>query len=124
MQTIAEDKEHEVVLTPEEEEWEYNLYLQMKESPEWEVLPKPARWYKKYNIPPAKAIPLSEYLQSDYHNKCKLFPHTGDAIIIDEPQRGGVMIPLQKVEDELTFTLHEKPYEGKLTFEVPKSQED
>jgi hypothetical protein len=112
-----EEQPHEVVLTPEEEEFEYNLYLQMKQSPEWDVLPKPARWYKKYNIPPVKAISLAEYLQSDYHNKCKFLPHTGEAIIIDEPQRGGVMVPLQEVKDELTFTLHEKPFEGKLTFD-------
>jgi hypothetical protein len=113
----------EYVLTPEQEAFEDDLYNKMKQSPEWDILPKPARWYKKYNIPPMKALSSAEILQSDYHNKVKFIPRNLPPLIINEPQRGGVMVPLQKVEEELTFTLHEKPFEGEINFNVPEAQE-
>jgi hypothetical protein len=112
----------EYVLTPEQEAFEDDLYNKMKQSPEWDILPKPARWYKKYNIPPMKALSAAEILQSDYHNKVKFIPRNLPPLIINEPQRGGVMVPLQKVEEELTFTLHEKPFEGEINFDVPEAR--
>jgi hypothetical protein len=112
----------EFVLTPEQEALEDRLYQEMKQSPEWDVLPKPARWYKKYNIPPMKVLSTADVLNSDYHNKVKLIPRTLPPIIYDKPQRDGYTWPLQEVKDELTFTLHQKPYEGTITFDVPEAQ--
>jgi len=117
---MTEEPQSTFVLTPEQEAFEDKMYHLMKESPEWDVLPKPARWFKKYGIPPVKAINAAEYLKSDYHNRVKLIPRTLPPLIINEPQRGGVMVPLQKIDDELTFTLHEKPFVGDLTFEPPQ----
>ena len=121
METINETPE--LVLTPEQEAFEDRLYNEMKNSPEWDVLPKPARWYKKYGIPPVKAISTAEFLKSDYHNTIRMVPRTLKPIIIKEPQRDGVMVPLQKVEDELTFKIYEKPFEGDITFDVPEARE-
>jgi hypothetical protein len=122
--TDVEEPQPEFVLSPEQEALEDKMYHLMKESPEWDVLPKPARWFKKYNIPPVKAQNLSEYLKSDYHNKVKLIPRNLPPLIIKEPQRGGIMVPLQKVEDEVTFTLYEKPFTGDLTFSPPEASEE
>jgi hypothetical protein len=120
MDTIQETPEF--VLTPEQEALEDRLYKQMKESPEWDVLPKPARWYKKYNIPPMKVLSTAEVLNSDYHNKVKLIPRTLPPIIYDKPQRDGYTWPLQEVKDELTFTLQQKPFEGTITFDVEEAR--
>jgi hypothetical protein len=112
----------EFVLTPEQEAFEDDLYNKMKQSPEWEVLPKPFRWYKKYGIPEPKPLSTAEILKSDYHNKVKLIPSTLPPIIYEKPQRDGYTWPLQEVKDELTFTLHEKPFEGKINFDVPEAK--
>ena len=106
----------EFVLTPEQAELEDRLYNEMKQSPEWDVLPKPARWYKKYNIPPMRVLSTAEVLNSDYHNKVKLIPRTLPPIIYDKPQRDGYTWELKEVKDEIRFTLTEKPYEGQITF--------
>ena len=120
METIQETPEF--VLTPEQAELEDRLYHLMRQSPEWEVLPKPTRWYKKYNIPEPQILSVGEILQSDYHNKVKLIPRTLPPIIYDKPQRDGYMVPLQEVKDELTFTLHQKPFEGEINFGVEEAQ--
>lgn len=118
--TIAETVEF--ILTPEQEAFEDELYRKMKQSPEWEVLPKPVRWYKKYGIPEPKPLSTAEILQSDYHNKVKLIHTTLPPIIYDKPQRDGYTVPLQEVKDELTFTLYEKPFEGQINFGVPEAK--
>jgi hypothetical protein len=120
METIQETPEF--VLTPEQEAFEDRLYNEMKQSPEWEVLPKPARWYKKYGIPPMRALSTAEVINSDYHNKIKLIASSLPPIIHDKPLRDGYTWPLQEVKDELTFTLHEKPFEGQINFDVPEAK--
>jgi hypothetical protein len=121
MDTIQETPEY--VLTPEQEALEDRLYNEMKKSPEWDILPKPTRWYKKYNIPEPEILSVGEIMKSDYHNKVKLIPRTLPPIIYDKPQRDGYTVPLQEVKDELTFTLHQKPFEGTITFDVPEAQQ-
>ena len=119
----AEQYEKEVVLTPEEEEWEHNLYLQMKESPEWEVLPKPARWYKKYNIPAPKPVSTPQYLKDMQWIKSQFNPNS-TWVIKTEPAPGGVrpIIDTEKTVADLTDSKF-KPFNNLINEIVADNQQ-
>lgn len=71
----------------------------LKTQPDFECLPIPAYWFKKYNLPPRAAVGPREYIQSNYamekSNEIKDLP----PLIIDEPQQGGKLVALQPPED-------------------------
>lgn len=73
-------------LTDEEE---LAMLKQLQAQPDFECLPLPAYWFKKYNIPPRVAQAPKEYIESNYAmrraNERKDLP----PLIIDEPQQGG-----------------------------------
>jgi hypothetical protein len=65
------------------------LFEMMKSDPEFEYLPKPATWFKKFNLPPIKARNFKEYLEDDAYNIARNKIVT-DKTIYTEPQPGGV----------------------------------
>jgi len=65
------------------------LFEMMKSHPEFENLPKPASWFKKFNLPPVKARNFKEYLEDDAYMVAKNKEVTEKAIY-NEPQPGGV----------------------------------
>lgn len=69
------------------EQDEDELYNQLKDLPDFRCLPLPAKWYKKYNIPPLEAGTTKEFLDSAYTVKMMFAPKDLPPIIINEPQK-------------------------------------
>ena len=65
------------------------LFEMMKSHPEFEHLPKPATWYKKYNLAPVKARNFKEYLDDNAYMEARGKIVT-EKTIYTEPQPGGV----------------------------------
>lgn len=74
------------------DEDEKKLLELLQSQPDFECLPIPAYWFKKYGIPPREAVGPTEYIKSNYAmemaNQVKDLP----PIIIDEPQQNGKVI--------------------------------
>jgi len=86
------------------DEDELKLLEVLKAQPDFECLPIPAYWFKKYGIPPREAVAPREYIESNYAmrkaNEHKELP----PILIDEPQQNGKLYPVappEKVDVEL-----------------------
>ena len=77
------------------DEEELALLKELQAQPDFECLPLPAYWFKKYNIPPRAAQGPKEYIESNYAmrraNEVKDLP----PLIIDEPQQGGKLVKVQ-----------------------------
>lgn len=63
------------------------LYEQMKDLPDFRCFPIPARWFKKYNIPPIEAGNTKDFLDSGYTLKMSYAPKDLPPLIINEPQK-------------------------------------
>lgn len=96
------------------EEEENLLYNQLKELPDFLSYPLPARWFKKYNIPPLEPTNVKEYIHSNYAFKCMFAPKDLEPIIIDEPQRdlsGNVKWVKIAEPEKIEVEVVSKPYE-------------
>lgn len=65
------------------------LFAMMKESPEFDFLPKPATWYKKYGLEPVKPRNFKEYLDDDAYFESRA-KYVSEKVIFKGPQPGGV----------------------------------
>ena len=74
------------VLFPEVDE--DTMYAQLKDLPDFECLPLPASWFKKYGIPPREATAPREFIESNYTMRMAIEPKDLPPIIIDEPIDG------------------------------------
>lgn len=65
------------------------VFEMMKACPEFEYLPKPATWFKKYGLEPVKPRNFKEYLDDDayFQSRAKVI---SEKVIIKGPQPGGV----------------------------------
>jgi len=98
------------------EEEEDLLYHQLKQLPDFLSFPLPARWFKKYNIPPIEPTNVREYIHSNYAFKCMFAPKELEPIIIDEPQRdlsGNVKFVKIAEPEKIEVEVVSKPYESK-----------
>ena len=70
----------------------------LQSQPDFECLPIPAYWFKKYGIPARTAVAPREYIESNYAmrraNEHKDLP----PILIDEPQQNGKVYPVAPPE--------------------------
>ena len=71
------------------DEDELALLKMLQAQPDFECLPLPAYWFKKYNIPPRAAQGPKEYIESNYAMRRALEEKDLPPLIIDEPQQGG-----------------------------------
>jgi hypothetical protein len=93
---------------------EDKLFDELKTLPDFGCLPLPARWFKKYNIPPVEICTVKEYLQSNYTVGCMFAPKDLPPIIINEPQRdlSGNIKTVRFIETEpIPVEVVSKPYE-------------
>ncbi len=93
---------------------EHELYLAMKELPDFRSFPIPAKWFKKYNIPPIEAGSTKEFIESGYTVKCMFAPKDLPPLIINEPQRdlSGNIKLVKLVEDEpIEVKVISRPYD-------------
>jgi hypothetical protein len=82
-------------LTDEEE---LALLKELQAQPDFDRLPLPAYWFKKYNIPPREAQGPKEYIESNYAMKRANEQKDLPPLIIDEPQQGGKLVKVHPPE--------------------------
>jgi len=81
------------------DEDERKLLELLQSQPDFECLPIPAYWFKKYGIAPREAVGPREYIASNYAMEMANKPKDLPPIIIDEPQQGGKLVPLAPPDD-------------------------
>jgi len=80
--------------------------------PDFECLPIPASWFKKYSIPPRAAVAPREYIESNYAMKKANEQKDLPPLIIDEPQQNGKVVPVAP-PDDTKVELVNRPFEWK-----------
>jgi hypothetical protein len=115
------------------------LYEQLRHLPDFDCLPLPSHWFKKYNIPPVTQPTTREFIESQHTIKCSVAPKDLPPIIINEPQQGGKLIPIAPPEDikvqtisrpitDMNYTVHPSLLEEVIIPETasspPDSQDD
>jgi len=75
------------------------LYEQLKNSPDFDSLPIPARWFKKYNIAPRNPPTTREFIESKYTIMRAVEKKDLPPLIYDEPQQGGKLVVVPPFED-------------------------
>lgn len=86
------------------------LYNSIKDDPEFENLPIPSHWFKKFNIPPRNPVSVKEYIESNYAMMMSLQKKPLPPLIISEPQQNGKLVQLVEVEPIPVETIV-RPYE-------------
>ena len=90
------------------------LYNELKDLPDFLNLPLPARWFKKYNIPPIEAGTTKEFLESGYTLKCMFAPKDLPPLIINEPVRdlsGNIKLAKLLPPEEIEVKVISRPYD-------------
>jgi len=77
---------------------ELQLLNCLKAQPDFDCLPIPAYWFKKYNLPSRAATGPKEYIESNYAMKKANEVKELDPLIVDEPQQEGKTYPLAPEE--------------------------
>jgi len=94
---------------------EVELLYALKQLPDFDCLPIPARWFEKYKLAPRAAVGPKEYIESNHAMKMALAPKDLPPLIIDEPQQGGKLVPLAPLEN-IPIEVRSRPFivpEGK-----------
>jgi hypothetical protein len=93
---------------------ELALLEELKKLPDFECLPLPGSWFKKYNIPPRTACGPREYIHSNYAMECSIAPKDLPPIIVKEPQKDKdgkvILVEVVKVEEPL-LEVRERPFQ-------------
>ena len=100
-------------MNPKAEQAEDELYQMLKDLPDFLNLPLPARWFKKYNLPPIEPTNVRDFIHSNYAYKCMYAPKDLDPIIISEPQRdlsGNIKLVQMVEEPPVEVEVVSKPY--------------
>ena len=71
----------------------------LKAQPDFDCLPIPAYWFKKYNLPPREAVGPREFISSNYAMKKANEEKDLPPIIISEPQQNGKLWPVLPPEN-------------------------
>lgn len=97
-----------------DEKEERELLEQLQKQPDFESLPIPASWFKKYNIPPRTACGPREYISSNYAINCSIAPKDLPPIDIKEPikDKDGnvILVEMVKVEEPI-LEVRERPFQ-------------
>jgi len=81
------------------DEDELKLLQLLQAQPDFDCLPIPAYWFKKYGLPPREAVAPREYIESNYAMKRANEQKDLPPILIDEPQQNGKLFPLLPPEN-------------------------
>jgi len=96
------------------EEQQDELYNSLKDLPDFRNLPLPAKWFKKYNIPPIEAGSTKEFIDSKYTIQCMFAPKDLPPLIINEPQRdlsGNIKLVKVLPPEEIEVKVISRPYD-------------
>lgn len=86
------------------------MYNAMKDMPDFECMPIPAEWFKKYHIPIREAVAPKEFIESNYTIARAVEVKDLPPIIIDDPQRDGALVEVPK-EEEIPVEVICRPFE-------------
>ena len=90
------------------------LYNSLKDLPDFLNLPLPARWFKKYNIPPIEAGSVKEFIDSGYTLKCMFAPKDLPPLFINEPVRdlsGNIKLAVVHEPEKIDVQVISRPYD-------------
>jgi len=121
----------DITVLPEKPLTDEELFEMMKTHPEFENLPKPASWFKKFNLPPVSARNFKEFIDDRAWEKAREMT-VDEKEIRKEPAPGGVrpvlpseVIPMEiisrPIKDDEVWGLADKlerESKTKPTFEV------
>ena len=79
----------DLTVLPERTLTDDEVFEMMKACPEFEYLPKPATWFKKYGLEPIKARNFKEFIEDDAYFGARAKVIT-EKVIFKGPQPGGV----------------------------------
>ena len=79
----------DITVLPEKTLSDEELFEMMKNHPEFKYLPKPASWYKKFNLEPVTAPNFKEFLEERAWEKTRVM-HVDEVEIRKDPVAGGV----------------------------------
>tara|TARA_R110000868_G_scaffold61136_1_gene185917 strand:- start:6 stop:356 length:351 start_codon:yes stop_codon:yes gene_type:complete len=94
------------------------LYNSMKDLPDFDCMPIPVSWFKKYNIPPRSAVNPKDFMESNYTLLKSIEKKDLPPIIIDEPQRNGELVEVP-AEDPVEVEVKCRPFEWDTTKPFP-----
>jgi hypothetical protein len=95
---------------------EDELFEILKNQPDFDCLPLPARWFKKYNIPPREATDFSSFVNSRYTTRCGFAPKDLPAIVLKEPYKdasGNIRLVTPAPLENIPIEIVSKPYDIK-----------
>jgi hypothetical protein len=77
---------------------EKELVEALMQLPDFDCLPIPQNWFKKYNIPARGVVNPQEFMESGYTMKLAIATKDLAPLIIDKPQQNGKLVPLVEPE--------------------------
>jgi len=92
---------------------EDELFEIIKNQPDFDCLPLPARWFKKYNIPPREATDFSSFVKSNYTVRCSFAPKDLPVLLVKEPIKdlsGNVKLVEPAPLEDLPIEVFSRPY--------------
>lgn len=91
---------------------DYEVLQQLKNCPDFECLPLPETWHKKFNLPYIYPETVAESKSHNYVNKVKFY--NLPPIIIDEPQKdkdGNIILAPVAPPEDLQIEVVQKPFD-------------
>ena len=127
----------DITVLPEKPLTDEELFEMMKAHPEFECLPKPASWFKKFNLQPVSSRNFKEFIDDRAWEKAREMP-VDQKEIRKEPAPGGVrpvfpseVIPMEIIsrpitKDEVWGLAEQEERESKTepTFKVSEIQSE
>jgi hypothetical protein len=92
---------------------EDELFEILKNQPDFDCLPLPARWFKKYNIPPREATDFSSFVNSRYTMRCGFAPKDLPPIVLKEPIKdasGNIRLVESAPLEDIPIHVISRPY--------------
>lgn len=87
------------------------LYAELSKLPDFDCMPIPIAWFKKYNIPPRTIQDTREFLESRYTITQQFANKDLPPIIIDKPQQNGKLVKMVEPEEIKVETI-QREYTG------------
>jgi hypothetical protein len=94
------------------------LFQELRQLPDFDCLPLPSHWYKKYNINPVTVPSTREFLESAHTLKCAVGQKDLPPIFINEPQQNGKLVTIFPPED-IKVEVVSRPFTGTVDGVLP-----
>jgi hypothetical protein len=102
---------------------EDSLYAELSKLPDFDCMPIPISWFKKYGIPPRTIQDTREFLESRYTINQQYGNKDLPPIIIDKPQQDGKLVKMIEPEEIKVETIQREYTGGANPVVLPSLQE-